>query len=115
MIVGMVTSGISLSETHTFITMQFRNQFWKRKSHFEELQNVHDGCLPFPTYEQWEREGPSSYPSWHSIAGCFMFDFWDKEKLYTHHTQLTSFDSSETWLSCDHTFASAGMSAYGDY
>ena len=93
-IVGMVSSGISISEAHTFITMQFRNQFWKRKAQFEELKTAHegDGCQPFPTYEEWEREHSSHFPSRHSISGCFMFDFWNKEKLYTCHTQLTSFD-----------------------
>ena len=112
MIVGMVSSGISITEAYTFITMQFHNQFWKRKAQFEELKTAHegDGCQPFPTYEEWEREHSSHFPSRHSISGCFMFDFWNKEKLYTCHTQLTSFDSNETWPSCDPTFASAGMS-----
>ena len=113
MIVGMVSSGISISETHKFTQIQFCNQYWKGKSHFEELKNLHgmEECPPFPAYVEWETECSSSSPSWHSIARCFMFDFWSKEKLYTCHTQLTSIDSEETWLSCDHTFASAGMDA----
>ena len=38
-IVGMVSSGISISETHKFINMQVCNQYWKGKSHFEKLKN----------------------------------------------------------------------------
>ena len=37
-IVGMVSSGISISETHKCIKMQACNQYWKGKSHFKELK-----------------------------------------------------------------------------
>ena len=76
-IVGMVSSGISISEMHKFIKMHFCSQYWKGKSHFEELKNLHgmEECPPFLAYVEWETECSSSSPSCHSIAGCFMFDF----------------------------------------
>ena len=71
--IGMVSSRISISETHKFIKMQACKQYWKGKSHFEELKNFHgmQECPAFPPYVEWETECSSSNPSWHSIAGSW--------------------------------------------
>lgn len=58
--------------------------------------------------------GHGSFPSlvkWsspHAVSGCFLEDFWEKEAIYRRCMQNTTVNEDQAWLSCDHTFASAG-------
>ena len=60
----------------------------------------------FPTYEQWCLFLPATAPSRHAVTGCFLASFWEKSSLLDKHMQCTTIPDEDSWLSCDHKFAS---------
>ena len=62
----------------------------------------------FPTYEEWCSFLPATAPSRHAITGCFLASFWERNSLFDKHMQCTTIPDEESWLSCDHAFASVG-------
>jgi hypothetical protein len=63
---------------------------------------------PFPSFEDWSHYFPCMTPGWHVIKTCYQVDFDVKKEKYMQQITANNRDSDE-WLSCDHTFASAGM------
>jgi hypothetical protein len=71
------------------------------------------GCT-FPSLTEWQQSFSSPLPSPHAMSGCFLEDYWKIfgrriQVIYKKTMQNTSVDEVDAWLSCDHTFASAGM------
>ena len=68
------------------------------------LESVTD----FPTFQQYCSYLPKS-PSRHSISELFLADFDMRKEIYYQHMRATTITDDNSWLSCDHTFACAGM------
>ena len=68
--------------------------------------------VDFPSYDDLKAHLPTLTPSRHAVAGCFLSSYWEKDKLYKKHMQCTSLTERDGWLSCDHTFASAGKTEF---
>lgn len=104
---AMVISGVSISKIEASLMVAAHARYSNRKNRFGHLQ----GSLVvnnFPTYEEWCSFLPAIAPSRHAITGCFLATFWEKSALYVKHMQCTSINERDSWLSCDHTSASAG-------
>ena len=103
---AMIISGVSISNIEISLTTAAVSQYSNRKARFKELgtSSVDD----FPTYEEWCSFLPAIGPSRHSITGSFLASFWEKSAIYDKHMECTTVTDEDSWLSCDHTFASAG-------
>ena len=75
-----------------------------------ELMKVQHCEAPFLEMQEYEAYFTCMSPSQQTIAGCYLADFWEKEKFFTHCMAAISVDDDDAWLSCDHTFAAAGKS-----
>ena len=73
---------------------------------FLELAQVNER---FPSFEDWSQCFPCMTPGWHVIKTCYQVDFDAKKELYDKYMQHMTIngENSGSWLSCDHTFASA--------
>lgn len=49
----------------------------------------------------------SSSPTRHSIAWCFLHQFWENENTYSTQMIAGTVSPDDLWLSCDHIFKSA--------
>ena len=63
--------------------------------------------IEFPSFDDWASYFASISPGWHVIHTCFKIIFLQNEDLYTRHMHQTTV-AEDGYLSCDHTFASAG-------
>ena len=64
--------------------------------------------VQFPSFEEWSGHSPSIAPTRHFVSASFLLQFWEREGLYCRHMQELSINESSPWISCDHTFSSAG-------
>ena len=112
LIESLVTAGVSLSGIRDMLFRKRCLHYNTVKSRFSTLRNMllpHDiSQVPFPTFDEWSAYFPSLVPSRHAISACFLASFWKKAHLYKLHMQRVSTDNQDGWLSCDHTFKSAG-------
>ena len=105
-IISLITSGISI---HGISEILFQKQTaWYCCQRNKYLELCGRNASSFPSLSTWQQCFPSSLPSQHVVAGCFLDNFWTKEAIYKKHMLMTSIDDKCGWLSCDHTFASAG-------
>ena len=112
LVVSMVGSGISLHGIQESLLERASMKYHSCKATYVALLSMAQGIQSspqFPTFGQWQEMINYGVPSIHSIGCCFLADFWDKEHTYNHHMQTTSIDANDGWLSCDHTFKSAGL------
>jgi hypothetical protein len=106
----MILSGLRLSAIQKMLDYTCIEQYSLRKKQFIEIQRIFTThmAVDFPSFDDWKAHLPTLTPSRHAIAGCFLSSFWEKDKMYEKHMQCTSLTEEDGWLSCDHTFASAG-------
>ena len=108
-IVAMVVSGVCLSTIESNMVLATVAQYSVKRKRFLELQALcNTPCNEFPSYEQWTSLLPAAAPSRHAISACFLSSFWEIHSLFEKHMQCTTTTDEDSWLSCDHTFASAG-------
>ena len=93
-----VETGIPISSIESLLFKQYRKDFIRHTSLL-----CHGD-----SFEQWGKLFPSATPGWHLIKTCFQIDFAQKGDLYVKHMQQMTINDQDGWLSCDHTFASAG-------
>ena len=107
---SMIISGLRLSAIQKLLDSTCLEQYSFRRKQFTEIQRLCStpATTDFPSFDNWKAHLPTLSPSKHAIAGCFLSSFWEKEKVYEKHMQHTSLTEEDGWLSCDHTFASAG-------
>lgn len=112
LIKSMVTAGVSLSGIRDMLFRKRCLHYNTVKSRLFTMRNIllpHDiSKVPFPTFHEWSAYFPSLVHSRHAISACFLASFWKKAHLYILHMQRISTDDQHGWLSCDHTFKSAG-------
>ena len=112
LIESMVTAGVSLCGIRDMLFRKICLHYNTVKSRFSTLCSMllpHDfSHTTFPTFEEWRTYFPSLVPSRHAISACFLASFWKKAHLYKLYMQRIRTDSHDGWLSCDHTFKSAG-------
>ena len=112
-IVTMVVSGVCLSTIESNMVLATVAQYSVKRKRFLELQALcNTPCNEFPSYEQWTSLLPAAAPSRHAISACFLSSFWEIHSLFEKHMQCTTTTDEDSWLSCDHTFASAGEFRY---
>ena len=106
----MMISGVSISTIETNLATSPVAQYAERKNRYFHIQRLSGTCSvdEFPTYEEWCSFLPATAPSRHAITGCFLASFWEKNSLLDKHMQCTTIPDEDSWLSCDHTFASVG-------
>lgn len=109
-LIDLIQSSISIGcSVNAVTTMMIQ----KRYSAYARRVNVLNKMLPksdlvLPTFEEWSSHSPSIGPSRHFVSACFLLQFWEREHLYCRHMQSLSLPECNSWLSCDHTFSSAG-------
>lgn len=108
-IVTQMVSGVSASTIASNLATATVVQYSIKRKRFLELQEISQQFgNDFPSYEQWASFLPAIAPSRHAISACFLSSFWERQFLFEKHMQHTTITDADSWLSCDHTFASAG-------
>ena len=107
-IVTMVVSGVCLSTIESNVLATVAQYSVKRKRFLELQALCNTPCNEIPSYEQWTSLLPAAAPSRHAISACFLSSFWEIHLLFEKHMQCTTTTDEDSWLSCDHTFASGG-------
>lgn len=105
-IFSLLTSGLSIRGIQSILSEKQTSWYCSQRLKFIELCRGREGT--FPSFTEWQQMFSSPLPSLHAMSGCFLQDFWGKEAIYRKCMQNTSILEDEAWLSCDHTFASAG-------
>lgn len=111
---AMIMSGVSMSKIEVSLSTAAVTHYSNLRNRFYHLKRLSSSSIDttlqnFPTYEVWCAYLPTAItPSRHAVTGCFLASFWEKSVLYERHMQATTITDEESWLSCDHTFASAG-------
>ena len=120
LITSLITAGMSINGIRTFLYKQYVSFYFSKVEQFQEMIKLHSGDSrsnsgpgaesgqeTFPTLSSWKKCFSSFLPSIHAISGCFLADFWTKQKIYTQCMRNTTIDETDSWLSLDHTFSSA--------
>ena len=97
----MICSGVALQECERII----QNNRIVTFGRIQRMLLTGKTCTDIPdidTIPVW-----NSSPTRHSIAGCFLHQFWQHENIYSTQMIVGTVSSDELWLSCDHTFKSA--------
>lgn len=116
-VVSLVTAGVSLGTITEVVSESRIRTYWQRKQTYAQLVRLHNPQQQtppplFPTYQYYkEHLSKSASPGKHCISQLFLWDFWKKEGVYNAYMRRTSIADNDPWLSCDHTFASAGNDA----
>ena len=105
LICSLISFGMSIHKVHEVLFE--RIQWWYHRQKLKFVATKGSKMDTFPSLEEWLELFSSSLPSNHSISSCFLADFWEKEDVYIKVMQNTTIDDQNSWLSCDHTFASA--------
>lgn len=107
LLVGLMTTGISIHGIRNFWYKKQVSQYYNRKILFARaLHSCKESCDTFPSIDEWKCFFSAFIPSPHALSGCFLADFWSKEIVYSRCMQSMTIDDSKPWLSLDHTFAS---------
>lgn len=106
LIFSLITSGLSIHGIQKILSEKQTSWYCNQRLKFAILCGKKDR---FTSLSEWQRHFFSTLPSLHAVSGCFLEEFWGKEVTYTKCMQNTSIQDDEAWLSCDHTFASAGI------
>ena len=108
-IVTQMVSGVSASCIASNLATATVVQYSIRRKRFLEFQGISKQFgNNFPSYEQRVSFLPTITPSRHAISACFLSSFWERKSLFEKHMQCTTITDADSWLCCDHTFASAG-------
>lgn len=112
LVCSLISLGMSIHKVREVLFQRIGWWYHRQKLKFMEVNKGNDN---FPSMEQWRSLFSSSLPSNHSISSSSLADFWDKEDVFVKHMQNTTTDDQNTWLSCDHTFASASKIVHDNY
>lgn len=102
---SLLSLGMSIHKVHDILLQRIGWWYHRQKVKFMELDKKSKDL--FPSQKEWLESYSSFLPSNHSISSCFLADFWEKEDVYVKVMQNTTIGEEDSWLSCDHTFASA--------
>ena len=112
-ITTMLNNGMSIQQVENILLQNRMHSFYAIKERFIALNqdsnfpDISDQCASF-----W-----NEHPSHHSVAACYLLQFWEREPLYTRHMRSLTVKTDQCWLSCDHTFhsvANIGMVRHVD-
>jgi hypothetical protein len=100
----MINTGISIQQVESLLLQNRVNSFCTVRERFVALNRgsdidfpgINDPCVSF-----WKQ-----HPSRHSVAACYLLQFWERDVLYTCHMKSLTLPAGKLWLSCDHTFHS---------
>ena len=106
LIFSLITSGLSIHGIQKILSEKQTSWYCSQRLKFVKFCGEKE--CSFPSLNEWQHHFLSTLPSLHAVSGCFLEDFWGKEAMYRKCMQNTSIQDDEAWLSCDHTFASAG-------
>lgn len=109
MTVALITAGMSIGDIRNHLHKTQVALYYNRQQQYKVItssdSDVHG---VFPNLDTWKNCFASFLPSAHALSGCFLADFWTKERVYTQCMQnTTTGDNDDAWLSLDHTFSSA--------
>lgn len=105
----LVDAGLPIMSIESLLLRRRRADYIKREAIFLELAQVNK---QFPSFDDWSQCFPCMTPGWHVIKTCYQVDFNAKKEFYDKYMQQTTVNKdSGSWLSCDHTFASAGITS----
>ena len=111
-VASLVSAGVSLGTITDVVSESRIRMYLQSKQTYVQLllHNPQQAPGPvFPTYDYYrEHLSKSTCPSKHTISQLFLWTFWKKERTYNAFMRKTGVMDDEPWLSCDHTFASAG-------
>ena len=102
---SQITSGVSIKTIYQQLIQKRHLTYFHRQ---KIVKHLLPDTINIPSFEEWISHVPSISPSRHSISSCFLLHFWENEHLYVKHMQSMSLEVDQEWLSCDHTFSSAG-------
>ena len=102
----LVDAGVPVASIESILIKHRRMDYTQRYNAYKLLGGA--GTGEFPSFETWSSFFPAISPCWHLISTCVKIDFNNKKELYVKHMQGMTTDQQCGWLSCDHTFASAG-------
>lgn len=104
----LLDSGIPITSIESLLLKRRRADYVRREAKF--LQLTQQVSTQFPSFSDWSKCFSSISPGWHMIQTCYKVDFDAKKELYDKYMQQVTVINGEggAWLSCDHTFASAG-------
>lgn len=104
---SMLSTGYTINSITTML-VQRRYSAYAKKIGIVRKSVPASTELSLPTFEEWSSHSPSIGPSRHFVSACFLMRFWERENLFCEHMKQISILDSDSWLSCDHTFSSAG-------
>ena len=102
----LIKSGISLQQVEKILEENRVHSFYERKARFIALNQGNAVTATFPDIDDESVRFWKASPTRHSIAACFLLQFWEKEEAYRQCMQSLSVPVRDMWLSCDHTFRS---------
>ena len=102
LIQSMLATGCSINSVTTML-LQRRYSAYAKK-----INVVKKVSVQFPSFEEWSGHSPSIAPTRYFVSACFLLKFWEREGQYCRYMQELSINESSPWISCDHTFSSAG-------
>lgn len=105
-----LNTGNSLMQIETSILSNRVQYFYSLREKFEQLrlhQPPNSQLLEgFPHFDDIQSKLWKDMPTHHSIAACYLLDYWEKDSAYANTMSCTTVSSENAWLSCDHTFRS---------
>lgn len=104
-----VQGTMSLRKIAAFLNENHLSFFLQRCKLFHSA-NYGEEYKPCPTFEEWyQLIGVCNLHTNHSvIAASFIQKFTEMERVYDIHMQRITIDEDKPYLTCDHTFRSAG-------
>lgn len=104
-----VEGTMSLRRIAAFLKDNHLSFFLQRCKLFDSA-NYGDICRPCPTFEEWcQIIGVRNLHTNHSvIAAAYLQKFSEMERVYDIHMHGITIDEERPYLTCDHTFRSAG-------
>lgn len=112
---SMLTGGVTICGIQEMLKRRAYSHYYLSKSRFEQVAKLFSQLYPdgqisreFTSIQEWHSYVPVLVPSRHALSGGFLATFWQKSEWFLCNMQSTTIDEEHCWLSCDHTFASAG-------
>lgn len=104
----LIDAGVPITSIESLLLKHRRMDYVRKSTIFKALAGSMNESHTFPSFETWSNYFPAISPCWHTIGTCFQVDFSQKKDLFIRHMQQMTVSDEGGWLSCDHTFASAG-------
>ena len=101
-------NGISLQQIEQSLKSSRVERYYAQKMKFHQLLAHQSNCAhmqSFPEVDNSPIDWWMDTPSRHSLASCFLLQFWENEPTYRYKMECVTL-STGAWMSCDHTFKS---------